>query len=44
MNQLERIEDLYRAYVCCRLVSKVELIVQEESVNGRKEQASDRRD
>ena len=41
MNRLERIEDLYRAYVRCRPVPEVELVVQEETANGREEQASD---
>lgn len=38
---IERVEDLYRAYVRIRPVPEVELVVQEESANGRKEQSSD---
>lgn len=41
MNQLERVEDLYKAYVRIRPVPEVELVVQEGPSNGRKEQASD---
>lgn len=35
MNQLERVEDLYRAYVRCRPVPEVELVVEEDQTNGR---------
>lgn len=41
MSQLERVEDLYKAYVRCRPIPEVELVVQGEQTNERQTQRSD---